>query len=105
MSQPQTVRAGELMSIAERQRYMQAFRIVLVIAAAAIAAAVPHDLGVPRTLIAETTAGVALLAGLGHRATRAARKLGTAIFGAMLIMDGVYLAWASYATGGTQSPL
>jgi two-component system, cell cycle response regulator len=105
MSQAQTVRAGELVSIAERQRYMQAFRIVLVIAAAAIAAAVPHDLVVPRALIAETTAGFALLAVLGHLATRAARKLGTAIFGAMLIMDGVYLAWASYATGGTQSPL
>ncbi len=42
-------------------------------------------------------------------ATEALRRLGSgrglALVGGMLLLDGVYLAWVMYSTGGTQSPL
>ena len=51
------------------------------------------------------TAVYLALSGLSHLAWRVSRRGGLALFGAMLMIDGVYLAWTSYATGGVVSPL
>jgi diguanylate cyclase (GGDEF)-like protein len=41
----------------------------------------------------------------GHGVWRLSRRGGLGVFGLALIVDGVFLAWASYATGGASSPV
>ena len=102
---PAAVAAGELVPLADRLRYMLAFRVL---AAAGVALAVPlareHVLATERTIFA-VIAGFVLLSFLSHAAWRLAHRRGAALFGAMLIVDGAFLAWAAYATGGAASPV
>jgi diguanylate cyclase (GGDEF)-like protein len=97
--------ASELVPIADRLRYLQAFRFLLA-AIVGFAAWVQRD-----ELTADWTAIVLVTAGylggtlLIHGAWRIAKRAGLAAFGGMLIVDGVYLAWTSWATGGAQSPV
>ena len=96
--------ASEMTSLAERMVYLQALRvafavvtIVLVFASNIVGASV-SDLMLATALYLAVAAGSEVL----RRVTRA-RSL--PIVGGMLLIDGIYLAWAMYATGGTQSPL
>ena len=97
--------AGELVPIADRMRYMQVFRLSLALAVGIVAVIVGDRLeAAPLVLVTVTTAYLGL-SGLSHLAWRVSRRGGLALFGAMLMLDGVYLAWTSYATGGVASPL
>src|SRR5829696_1925408 len=99
------VAPGELVPLADRLRYMLAFRVL---ASAGVALTVPlarEHLFAPERAIAEVTAGFLLLAFLSHGAWRLARRRGATLFGLMLIVDGAFLAWAAYATGGAASPV
>ena len=49
--------------------------------------------------------GYLLLVALTEVARRRSRRLSLATLAAMLLVDGVYLGFATYITGGTQSPL
>jgi diguanylate cyclase (GGDEF)-like protein len=105
MSSTTAVRAGELVSIAERLRWMQGLRIAVVLAVALISVLTPHALvGDQEVLAAATGAYVALMAG-AHVLARVWRSRGVTVFGLTLILDGLYLAYAAYATGGPGSPL
>jgi len=96
--------ASELVPLAERVQQMQLFRL------AASVIVIIFGLVAPASLDASLGS---LLAGVGvyvvlsvlyetaWRRTRGARRL----FGVMLIADGIFLAWVSYATGGLVSPL
>ena len=95
----------ELVPLAERFRYMLAFRVL---AAAGVAGAVllgRDSLLAPAGSIAATTAAFLALAFAAHGLWRASGTRGTALFGLMLIVDGAFLAWAAYATGGSGSPV
>ena len=107
MSQTATAQkgAGELVPIADRMRYMQGFRLLLAVAAAGVAAMVGDHLETTAITLAIVTAAYLGLSGLAHLAWRVSRKGGLALFAIMLMVDGVYLAWTSYATGGVISPL
>jgi len=98
--------AGELVPLADRLRYTQVFRAVLVAIVAGCTLALPEGLVVPAAQVWLATAGFAAAAAVGHGLWRVSgRRGGVTVFGAMLIVDGLYLAWASYATGGWASPL
>ena len=97
--------AGELVPIADRMRYMQGFRLLLAVAVGLVAVIVGNKLEAAPLLLAVVTAGYLALSGLTHLAWRVSRRGGLALFGLMLMIDGVFLAWTSYATGGAVSPL
>ena len=97
--------AGELVPIADRMRYMQGFR-ALVVVAVAIVSLIAHDtLATTYAVLGAVTGGYVAASALTHLAWRVSRRGGLALFGVMLMIDGVYLAWTSYATGGAVSPL
>ena len=96
---------GDLVSLADRRRHMLALRLL---AAAGVAAAVPlarDHLFEPAATIAFVTVAYALLALVVHGAWRLVRRRADALFGLMLMVDGAFLIWAAYATGGAASPV
>jgi diguanylate cyclase (GGDEF)-like protein len=107
MSQTATAQkgAGELVPIADRMRYMQGFRLLLAVAVGGVAAIVGSGLHATWLTLGVVTAAYLGLSGLTHLAWRVSRKGGLVLFAMMLMVDGVYLAWTSYATGGAVSPL
>jgi two-component system cell cycle response regulator len=105
MNQPTTTRAGELVPISVRVRYMEFFRVALVVCVDVVALAAPDALNVAGHQVALYTAVYATIAFAAHLVWRFSRRGGLALFGGMLITDGIYLAWTAYATGGPTSPL
>src|SRR5918998_276803 len=97
--------ANELVPIADRLRYLQAFRFLLA-AVVAFAAWVERDsLTADSTAIVVVTVGYLVGSLALHGVWLLARRAGLALFGFLLIADGVYLAWSSWATGGSNSPV
>jgi diguanylate cyclase (GGDEF)-like protein len=84
---------------------MDAVRVALVALVAAILIAAPDALSAPAGSVLKTTVGYVLIAGLGHLAFRFAQRLQLFVFGGMLLVDGVFLAWSGYVTGAAESPL
>ena len=94
----------ELVPLAERIRYMQKFRFGLTFVVILLASLTPDMLGAGLGDLAPS-AGIYLAISLvGEWLWRSTRKRGLLLFGAMLMIDGIYLAWLSYATGGVTSP-
>jgi len=96
--------AGELVPLAERVQRMQLFRL------AACAVVIVFGLLGADTLsatVGELAAGTGayIVLTLGCEWVWRRSRGGRFLFGAMLIADGVFLAWISYATGGIVSPL
>lgn len=95
----------EMLSLSERMGYLQALRIAFVLLTFGSAVFAPSVVGasVSDVLLAASLyiAGAATLEYL--RRTGPGRKL--TLLSAMLLIDGAFLAWAMYLTGGTQSPL
>ena len=89
----------------DRMRYLLGLRLLLASVTIGFALAGPATLGVPLPMVVNVTsaylAGVLGLEWLGRRAPRATFASMTV----MLLVDGLYLACAMYATGGTQSPV
>jgi two-component system, cell cycle response regulator len=100
------VQTTDLVPLAERVRYMQLFRggtVFLVVAYALLVSS--SRLGPGLYLLFAATAAYVLFAVGAQAFWQLSRRRGLALFGAMLIVDGVYLASVSYATGATASPL
>jgi len=96
---------GDLVSLSKRMGYLQWLRVGLAGVVLVSAAAVPGLVGgsvselVPVSLIyASFSGGAELLRRMGGR-----RLLGA--LSTMLLVDGLYLAWAMQLTGGAESPL
>jgi diguanylate cyclase (GGDEF)-like protein len=97
--------ASEIVPIAERLRYMRIFRLGAVMLIVAFGFVAPDTVGVRYSFLLVVT-GIYLALGLSSDAFwKYSRRGAVIIFGAMLIVDGLYLAWVSYATGGNVSPL
>jgi two-component system cell cycle response regulator len=95
--------SDEVVSLAQRVRYMQLFRVAVAAGAVLfalfgpeVADGAPGKLGLSLVYLGVIPVWEVLWRVLGRRVP---------LFGAMLIVDGVYLAWLSYATGGAVSPL
>ena len=96
--------SSELVPLAERIRYMQMFRFGLSLVVILIAALTPELLEVGLRDLAPGVGLYLLISLVGEWLWRSTRKRGLPLFGAMLMIDGIYLAWLSYATGGVTSP-
>ena len=92
-------------ALGDRLRYLLALRVAIVVTTVAFAAATTASLGVPLETLAGLAAcylAVALVfEWIGHQVPGAS----FASLTVMLLVDGVFLAAAVYATGGTESPL
>ena len=96
---------NELVSLGERTGALGAVRVVMVAAVLAIGLLEP---GIVEASVAELAIGSAAYLALllvPWAIRRVPRPAVQWIIGATLLVDGVYLAWATYATGGTLSPL
>lgn len=95
----------DLVPLADRLRYMQIFRlgVAAVLLTSWLTLPVVHRLPLPE--LGGITAGYLLLAFIGEAVWRAVRRRGLLLLGALLIVDGAFLAWLTYATGGAASPL
>jgi two-component system, cell cycle response regulator len=93
----------DLVPLADRLRYMQLFRLTVSAVAVLFAGLAPDLFSDLRFSQVAAGTGAFLLATL---ASEGLARLGwqRALFGGMLIVDGIYLAWLSYATGGIASP-
>ena len=97
--------ASELVPIADRLRYLQIFRFVLAAVVALVGFLERDSLDVPPAQLALATGGYLGLSLLGYVVWRLVKRAGLALFGGLLIADGVFLAAASYGTGGAESPI
>ena len=100
-----TKAVGELVPIADRLRYMLGFRALVALGVGLSALLAGDRLEVPGRSIVAAVGGFLLLAVLSHLVWQISRRGGTAVFGGMLMVDGVFLAWTAYATGGAVSPV
>ena len=95
----------ELASLAERLGYLRATRAGIALSVPLAAALFPRLRHVPMATLATVSlfylAGTALPALPG----RMRRNLVIALVGVSLLLDGVFLGWATYVTGGAASPL
>jgi diguanylate cyclase (GGDEF)-like protein len=102
-----SARSGETVPLGERLRLTQYLRLAAVWLLLLCAALAPATLAPGRGDAVRVTvafAAVALVVELLSR-TRAGRRHAIVLFSAMLIVDGVWLAWTSYVSGGLTSPV
>lgn len=85
--------------------YLQALRVVFAVVVLASAIFAERVIGATLADVTLFTAGYLLLSASAEALRRAGRGRGLAVVGGMLLIDGVYLAWVTYATGGSDSPL
>jgi len=106
VARPQGARAGlsDIVSIAERIIYLRLMRLAFAATVLGVAVFAPGVRSVPLTALAAVTGVYLVLTELGV-AGRLHRANHMTLVGATLLVDGVYLAYVTFATGGVQSPL
>jgi diguanylate cyclase (GGDEF)-like protein len=97
--------AADLVPIADRLRYMQAFRVVLALVVGAFTWVQRDALMIDAAVLGGGAALYVVLTFGGYGLWRLVPNGGKTIFGSSLIVDGAFLAWASYGTGGALSPV
>lgn len=100
-----TTQKIEIASLAERMNYLQALRVGLAVMVLAAGLFVPDLLGASLSDLLLVTAGYVLLSGAMEGLRRMDRGPGVRIIQFGLLVDGVFLAWITYSTGGVMSPL
>lgn len=85
--------------------YLQALRVALAVVALASGIFASQVIGASLADLTLFTAGYLLLSATAEGVRRAGRGRGLAVVGGMLLIDGIYLAWITYLTGGSESPL
>ena len=101
------VRPGhaEVASLAERMAYMQALRVGFAVLVLASGLFVSDVVGASFGDLLLGTAGYVLISGLLEGLRRVEKGAGIRIVQIGLLIDGVYIAWTVYSTGGVSSPL
>jgi diguanylate cyclase (GGDEF)-like protein len=89
----------------ERMSHLLFLRLALAGIVLGWAALRADALGVPYPVMAVVTAGYLLAAIAFEVLRRRTDRTGFTILNSLLLLDGIYLAFAMYATGGTQSPM
>jgi diguanylate cyclase (GGDEF)-like protein len=98
-------RNTDLVPLDERLLYLRVLRAVIAAATVLDATLLPHLLRRPFMTVAVTAMGYLVVCLLAEGLWRMLRRRGLWLFGSLLMLDGLYLAWASYLTGGSNGPL
>jgi two-component system cell cycle response regulator len=98
-------RSTDLVPLDERLLYLRVLRAVIAAATVLDAALLPHLLRKPFLTVACTALGYLLFCLLAEAFWRLLHRPGLWLFGGLLMVDGVYLAWAMYLTGGSNGPM
>jgi diguanylate cyclase (GGDEF)-like protein len=101
--QPKTV-VAELVPLASRLRYSQYLRLGMAVTILGLAAVVPEVLGGYLRSLAPVTLAYLVVSAVGELASRwLPRRFLLLTFGSLLIVDGAWLAYVNYLTGGAYS--
>jgi two-component system, cell cycle response regulator len=100
-----TQRSAEVVSLDERLLYLRVLRAVIAGATVLDAALLPGSLRQPFAVVGGTALAYLTICLVAEFAWRMMRRRGLWLFGSLLILDGIFLAWASYMTGGSGGPL
>jgi diguanylate cyclase (GGDEF)-like protein len=95
----------DLVPLEERLLYLRVLRAVIAAATVLDAALLPHLLRRPFLTVAITAFAYLMLCLLLEGVWRLMKRRGLWLFGGLLMLDGLFLAWASYLTGGSNGPL
>ncbi|HMC52797.1 MAG TPA: sensor domain-containing diguanylate cyclase [Acidimicrobiales bacterium] len=97
--------ANEMVPLADRLRHMRVFRLTLVLAIGALLLFSPEIFRVGKAELGEATAGYLAIAFACEGLWRVFRRRAITLFGLLVILDGIYLAWGCYVSGGVTSPV
>jgi diguanylate cyclase (GGDEF)-like protein len=97
--------ARDLVSLAKRLGYLQWLRLALVATTLGSALITPGLVGASASALAPVSLIYAALSGAAEALRRAGRRRLLGVVSAMLLVDGLYLAWVMHLTGGADSPL
>lgn len=100
-----TTLKSEVSSLADRVGYLQALRAAFAIVVVAAALFAREAI---RADVLDVVMGTALylcVTAAAEAGRRAGKGRGLTVIGGMLLLDGVFLAWVIYASGGVDSPL
>ena len=92
-------------ALSDRMTYLLWLRMAMAVIVVLWALVRPEALGVPLTVVAVASAIYVVGAVAVEVARRRFARFGYGLVTLALLADGLYLAWAMYATGGTQSPI
>ena len=98
-------RPEEYTALSDRMGYLLMLRIAMAAVAVTWSAIRPEALGTPFTVLAAVSIGYVAVAALAELLRRRASRFGFTVLSGLLILDGLYLAYAMYVTGATQSPI
>lgn len=98
-------RSTDIVSLAERMGHLQALRAGFVAVVVVTAIVAPGMLSVALPDILFFSAAYLLLAAGTELVRKSWRGRGLGFVATMLLVDGLFLAWTVYASGGTNSPL
>lgn len=98
-------RSADLVPLDERLLYLRVLRAVIAAATVLDAALLPHLLRRSFLTVAVFAFGYLVVCLAAEAVWRLMHRRGLWLFGSLLMLDGLYLAWATYLTGGSQGPL
>ena len=99
------VSRADFTSLSDRMSYLLVLRLAMGAIVAIWAILRPEALVVPLQSLAALTVVYLLISVAGEWARRRSVRFEYWIITALLVLDGLYLACAMYATGGTHSPI
>ena len=92
-------------ALSHRMSYLLGLRAAMASIVVAWTVMRPEVLGAPISTVAAISAGYLITAVAAELVRRRSDAFGYALLSSLLLLDGLYLAWAMYVTGGTQSPI
>ncbi|MGH2694602.1 MAG: sensor domain-containing diguanylate cyclase, partial [Actinomycetota bacterium] len=95
----------EVVSLSERMGFMQALRLTFACAVLASGLFASRLVGASIEDLTLVTAAYLVFSAAFEAVRRVGKGRGLTFVGGMLLIDGIYLAWIMYSTGGVQSPL
>ena len=100
-----TTDRSEYAALSDRMTALLGLRFAMAAIVAGWALVRPEVLGIGLTPLLAVSGGYVVVAAADEWARRTSKRRGLPLITLMLLIDGLYLAWAMYVTGGTQSPL
>jgi diguanylate cyclase (GGDEF)-like protein len=105
MSTKLTATAADLVPLGERMRWLWLFRIAAVVTVAFFVPTLQHELLVPAGTVLAGTALYLLVQLSLDLLWRFSRNRQLRLFGTLLVIDGIFLAWVAYAASDAPVPL